>query len=269
MFFELKSFNPMKILVICLASLSMIAFSTATLSAQPRKKPKTIPAAQPKPNPLDAKLIAAVKAKNVEEVKKLLAQGADPNAIDYDLGFRIPVLNVILNQSDNPNAEREIAMVLVNAGADVNGYGSTFYPPLLLAGDVEVVRLLIKKGADVNYSSPRSGLWTPLHQAVLNYETIPWLIAAGAKLNEVNDEGNTPLMLAISRIPTTEGEEIDGEKAKEIDKLLKNIQLLLEAGADLKIKNNEGQTALMMARELKLAKVIELLQKPNANQPKQ
>lgn len=261
MFFNLKSFNFTRTLGMCFVLFSIFACSTVTLLAQPKKTPKSVPTSKPKINPLDTKLIAAVKAENIEEVYKLLGQGANPNAIDHDIGFSVPVLNVILNQSDNPNVEREIALALINAGADVNGHGNTGYPPLLIAADVEVVKLLIKKGANVNYQSTLSGLWTPLHQAVLNSETIPPLIAAGAKLNELDDEGNSPLMLAISRIPTTEDGEVDSEKAKEIEKFIKNIQLLLEAGADTKIKNSEGKTALAMAKELKLMKVIDLLQK--------
>ena len=131
MFFNLKSFNLSKLLVMCFVVVSIFAFSTATLLAQAKKKPKSVTTVKPKINPLDSKLIAAVKALNVEEVKKLLAEGADPNAIDHVIGFRIPVLNVILGQKNNPEAEREIAIILINSGADVNGHGSTFYPPLL------------------------------------------------------------------------------------------------------------------------------------------
>ena len=254
-----------KLLFYNLTSCLLLSFCTVISFPQKVKSgsKQQITNTKPKANPLDSKLIAAVKAENVEKVKKLLAQGANPNATDYDIGFRIPVLNVILNQTENPNTEREIALALINAGADVNGHGSTFYPPLLIAKDTEIVKLLIKKGADVNYSSPRSALWTPLHQAIFNSTNIPLLIAAGAKLNEVNDEGNTPLMLAISRIPTTEETEIDSETEKEISKFTKCVQLLLEAGADTKIKNYEGKTALAMAKELNLPKVIELLQKAN------
>lgn len=237
---------------------------------------KPITSVKPKTNPLNTKLIAAVKTQNVEEVKNLLAQGADPNAIDHDLGFRTPVLNVMLWQGvdpDHPQAKREIAIALINAGADVNGHGNTFYPPLLLADEVEVVKLLIEKGADVNYQSHLSGL-TPLHNA--NAEIIPLLIAAGAKLNEVTDEGNTPLMLTISAIspPSEDGEDQDAtepeseddqkykkEEAKKLEDLMTSIRLLLEAGADTTIKNKEGKTALEIAKELKLPKVIELLQK--------
>ena len=274
MFGDLKSFNFIKLLVIYFAALPIFAFSTATLSAQPKKKPKSVRIVKPQLNPLDAKLITAVKAKSVEEVKKLLAEGADPNAIDRDLGFRTPVLNVLLWQgNDDPEAKRQIAITLINAGADVNGHGNKFYPPLLLADDVEVVKLLIKKGADVNYQSHLSGL-TPLHNA--NPETIPLLIVAGAKLNELTDEGNTPLMLTISAIspPSEEDEDKDDaepeseddqkykkEEAKKLEDSMTSIRMLLEAGADTTIKNKEGKTALMMAQELKLPKVIELLQK--------
>lgn len=265
MFFDLKSFNHSKILAMCFITLSIFTFSTHTLLAQSKKKTTSVQTSKPQINPLDTKLIAAVKAKNVEEVNKLLVQGADANSIDHSNGFRVPILNVILSEGDNWQVEREIAIALINAGANVNGHGNTFYPPLMLADDIEVVKLLIKKSADVNFASTVSSLETPLHCAIYKPLITNLLIGAGANLNAKTRDGNTPLMYAIQRISNETDEngevEADSEEDQDIKKCLESISLLLKAGADTKIKNREGKTALASARESKYAPLIKILEK--------
>jgi len=65
-----------------------------------------------------------------------------------------------------------------------------------LRGHKEIAQLLIDAGADVNAKGDVG--WTPLHNAV-NFghpsatEVIKLLIAKGADVNEKNDHGETPL----------------------------------------------------------------------------
>jgi ankyrin repeat protein len=92
------------------------------------------------------------------------------------------------------------------AGADVNAkdpvtYGTLGWTPLHVAainGHKEAVELLIAKGADVNAKGSDDGL-TPLHHAAKegDNEVAELLIDKGANVNAKDDDGETPLDMAI------------------------------------------------------------------------
>src|SRR6185503_342892 len=92
---------------------------------------------------------------------------------------------------------------------------------------VEVVRLLVDKGANVN---PETNSETPLMHAASegNDEVIRFLLARGAQVNVLTDDG-TPLISAVN------GGHPEAMK------------LLLAAGADVKTVHRTGDNALVMA----------------------
>ena len=65
-------------------------------------------------------------------------------------------------------------------------------------------------------------------------ETVKLILLAGCEVNAVNNEGNTPLHLAVTFVPGPEQEET----------LKEMLELLLDLGADTKLVNKNGQTAM-------------------------
>ena len=108
-------------------------------------------------------------------------------------------------------------------------------------GDIDVAKLMIKRGADANTDNGY-----PLKMAVirLNSDLVRLLIKEGAEINKVDREEWTPLMyVAIPDVPYP----YDSRKEhwKEYNKRrLEIMRILLEGGADANIRNNRGITAI-------------------------
>ncbi len=118
----------------------------------------------------DRQLIEAVRAKNISTVRELLAEGANPNLKDGD--------ETLLEIA---KYDREIRYALVEAGA----WDNALHTEMVMALDygVEVVKILIEKGADVNVQT-FSG--TPLSVAARkgDIEIVKILIEAGADVDD-------------------------------------------------------------------------------------
>ncbi len=102
-------------------------------------------------------------------------------------------------------------------------------PPLAWAarnGQLEIARLLIQQGANVNGRD----VWgsTPLHLAVGYPDIVDLLIASGANVNLRDGFGNTPLHLAV----------------RQPFDALTVVQKLLKAGAAVNPKNGFDKTPL-------------------------
>ncbi len=96
-----------------------------------------------------------------------------------------------------------------------------------LKGLGDVMIALLDRGADPN--SRTAGGFTPLHS--LMFATVPdpagmihLLLKRGADINAQDDDGNTPLHWGASKA--------------------RNAEVLLKAGADTRIKNSEGESAV-------------------------
>ena len=238
---------------------------------------------KPKAKP-DESLHRAAEAGDIEQVKKLIAQGVDLNALDA-------LLNTPLCRAVD-SGRMEAVQLLVEAGADVNAgswsplftavdkdnvaiaeyliahgadkHGDDYWTVLMEAfseSSVELVRLLIDKGADVHFKSVELGGWTALHSAVVKgYKDIAeLLIQKGA---DVNAGTWTPLHTAaksrrrdMAELLIQKGADVNAKDQRGQTPLYTAIRqkdlgmtkLLISKGADLSIKNRDGYTPLCEA----------------------
>jgi ankyrin repeat protein len=93
---------------------------------------------------------------------------------------------------------------------------------------LEIIWMLVEAGANINVAH-KTFLYTPLHNAVCldNYYTTKLLLELGAKVNKIQVGHNTPIHYAKS---------------------LRIAKELVKWGADITIKNEQGQTAISKAK---------------------
>ncbi len=144
----------------------------------------------------------AVENKNLDQVKKLLYDGANPDfAMTYDLWS----LSVISGSKEEKRRKIEILKLLISYGANCNKSISMYgTPPLHLIAiksdenDVaaEVVRILLHHGANINATDSLGS--TPLHYAAQfgSEEMCRLLLQLGADRAMRNRKGKTALDVA-------------------------------------------------------------------------
>jgi ankyrin len=172
--------------------------------------------------------------------------------------------------------QEEVACLLIDHGADVTAQNKDGDTPLHLAltpsnqspalsrlvlmeetpkltgGEVEVVRMLINRGADV--TAQNKDRHTPLHLALIpstwiwsqvlterEVEVVRMLIDHGADLTAQNKDGETPLHLASRRRQVAAG------------------RMLIDRGADITAQNKHRETPLHLALKENCVDVARML----------
>jgi hypothetical protein len=185
----------------------------------------------------DEPLLAAVLTEDVDEVKRLLATGADVNVLDTGIDSTALAQAV---QRDN----RELIKILLDAGADVNEKNHSGLTALMYVSDdtsIEVVGDLMAAGAKVDLKDDEGK--NALHHAASydNAEALQALIDAGASVDATDESGRTALMIAAQ-----EGNE-------------DNVTALIKAGATVNLRDEDDKTALGLAKENDNGEVVEIL----------
>jgi len=157
------------------------------------------PACAQNPQPPTAdELIAAIRSEDTARVAALLRQGANPDAIDTDEGLSALQLAAFLCEAD-------ITQLLLNAGANPNFTDQTRANALHWALECmdfvrrdRIVRQLVEAGA--NPSQPDDQGHTPLFLAVLDVDTtaIKHLLLVSANPNEPDNTGLYPLSVLLN-----------------------------------------------------------------------
>jgi ankyrin repeat protein len=166
----------------------------------------------------------AAKFDDVSEVRSLIKAGVTPNTLD-------PKGTPMLILAVRDKSFKVTDLLLANPATDVNLTNKSGENALMLAafdGELALVKsLVLQKKAAVNKLG-----WAPIHYAATNghLEITQCLMANGAQINALSPSETTPLMMSIG----------SGN-----DQLIK---YLLDNGADLRMRNHEGYTAIDVAQ---------------------
>lgn len=164
----------------------------------------------------------AIQFDNVRVVQALLQRGFDPNSVNP---AGVPALMVAVQEPSLQVAE--LLASWPTTRTEVRNASDE--SPLMLAalrGYFPLVKRLVDNDADVNKTG-----WTPLHYAATggHVPIIEFLLDKSAYIDAESPNGTTPLMMA-AMYGTPEA-----------------VKVLIQAGADLTLKNQLGMTALDFA----------------------
>ena len=158
-------------------------------------------------------------------VERVLARGFDPNTLSDDGQSG---LYLALKHGSTSVARALIAHRDTQIDA-ANVHGETPLMMAALRGEMDLVRTLVERGAQVNRPA---GTWTPLHYAASgpSPQVVAWLLDRGAGIDARSPNGTTPLMMAA--------------RYGSID----SAELLMARGADRSLRNQRQMDAVEFAQ---------------------
>jgi hypothetical protein len=183
--------------------------------------------ADSRPEILGKKLVQAARDGDIEGVDNLLDCGAKPNFMS----------------KNGCNA------LLATLDPACTGLADT-WRPFPTSNVNELANVLLDRGALTDSQEKRTGE-TTVHKAVRfgaendNRDILELLIGLEASINASDKNGKTPLMLAVLKHD------------------LESIQILVEGGADIKLKDKRGKTAFDYANSTEFSEAKNFLVEPS------
>lgn len=190
-------------------------------------------------------LLIAAKDRRWDVVRLLLDHGAaiDARAMPNDEGDEHVGIGATALMTAAREGDLEVVRELIARGADLTAKSPSGRSALSFAceGSPEVVAELLSRGARID-DATRSG-WTPLMYAADRGDEaiVRLLLAKGANANAVEEDGWPALMIAAS-----------GGRSSA-------VRALLEGGARTGVRNRDGKTALDIARAQDRGEVAQIL----------
>ncbi len=223
---------------------------------------------------LDERLLAAARAGAVDEIKRLIEFGADPNVTDAAgrsalllgaIDGRHDAVETLLRRGARVNTtdgegrtalmwaseegHETVAKILLRRGADINArdkHGKTALIDAAWRGRAAIIEALLALDADPNVKAT-DGTTALLWAAINGYaEVARLLIGSDANVDTADRAGVTPLMRAVWNRHT------------------ETVTALIARGADVNARSKEGHTALRLARQNRYREIIALLREAGA-----
>lgn len=192
-------------------------------------------------------LHAAAFKGNIAEIRKLAAAKADLNA--RDAHGRTPLHVATFAR------QREAIRALVQAGAGIDLLEQDRYDAVTIASvadDEETLRVLLALGASAKQVTSRYDGTALIAAAHLGHDgVVRQLIAAGAPLDHVN---NLHWTAAIEAVVLGDG----GVRHQA------TLKALIDAGANLKLADRQGNTPLQLARARGYIRMVQMLEQAGA-----
>jgi ankyrin repeat protein len=181
----------------------------------------------------------------ISVIKAWIDQGAEwPDALSGDRDNAPPNPVVVKMWDALRNGDRQgFVRTLRENPTSVNSKGQSGWTPLMYAAlydDAEGVRLLLDKGANPNAQNDAGG--AALMYAIEDVEKTRVLLDHGATPNLRSGEGRTALLIAVGRAGS-----------------YPVVKLLLEKGADAKVRDTDGRGVLTLAATARDAALLQLL----------
>ena len=183
---------------------------------------------------------------DVEEVRRLIAEGADVNAANTDgetalmsaaRNGHIETAKLLISKDANINAADKIGVTVLMLA--VSGWTNPEQKSQSPAADMRDIAVAVVPGFVKNEISREKNAKNAENR---HAELAKLLIDAGANINAASRDGWTALMYAAAC----------GNASA--------VKMLIDKGADVKVKNCKGKTALDIARERGLKEAIRLLE---------
>ena len=203
-------------------------------------------------------LVASISGE-LTTVKMLVEAGADVRATDAKrntclifaahhghtdtVRYLVSLPEVDLNHQESTNCtalhvavqvkHADVVEVLINAGADIETKNDEVRSPLLVAsisGELTTVKMLVKAGADVRATDDERNTCLILAAYFGHTDTVRYLVTLPeVDLNHQESTNCTALHFAVQ------------EKHADV------VEVLIDAGADIETKNDEGRSPLLVA----------------------